>query len=101
MPQIRGLTEVVIWVHNMEESLHFYRDFLGLTVMSPPDFRGRSFFKPGNQRTECPSRSFWCRCPKALPPSPVSARNGRCITSGSKLRRRISMLRATACEAWA
>ncbi len=43
MPEIRGLTEVVIWVHNMEESLHFYRDLLGLTVMSPPDFRGAVF----------------------------------------------------------
>ena len=26
MPEIRGLSEVVIWVHNIEESLHFHRE---------------------------------------------------------------------------
>ena len=43
MAKIRGLTEVVISVHDMEKSLNFYRDVLGLTVMSPPDFRGAVF----------------------------------------------------------
>ena len=45
MAKIRGLTEVVISVHDMEKSLNFYRDILGLEVMSPPDFRGAVFLQ--------------------------------------------------------
>ena len=47
MSRIRGLTELVIWVRDMEKALHFYRDVLGLTVMSPPDFRGAVFLQVG------------------------------------------------------
>ena len=45
MAKIRSLTEVVISVHDMEKSLNFYRDILGLKVMSPPDFRGAVFLQ--------------------------------------------------------
>ena len=47
MVKIRGLTELVIWVRDMEKALHFYRDVLSLTVMSPPDFRGAIFLQVG------------------------------------------------------
>ena len=47
MAKIRGLTELVIWVRDMEKALHFYRDVLGLGVMSPPDFRGAVFLQVG------------------------------------------------------
>lgn len=47
MSKIRGLTELVIWVRDMEKALHFYRDVLGLGVMSPPDFRGAVFLQVG------------------------------------------------------
>lgn len=47
MATIRGLTELVIWVRDMEQALHFYRDVLGLSVMSPPDFRGAVFLQVG------------------------------------------------------
>ena len=47
MAKIRGLTELVIWVRDMEQALHFYRDVLGLAVMSPPDFRGAVFLHVG------------------------------------------------------
>src|SRR5439155_17447564 len=36
MAGIRGLAEIVIWVQDMDTSLAFYRDRLGLTVISPP-----------------------------------------------------------------
>ena len=36
MAGIRGLAEIVIWVQDLETSLAFYRDRLGLTVISPP-----------------------------------------------------------------
>jgi catechol 2,3-dioxygenase-like lactoylglutathione lyase family enzyme len=32
----RGLAEIVIWVRDIEQSLAFYRDLLGLAVLSPP-----------------------------------------------------------------
>jgi catechol 2,3-dioxygenase len=33
---IRGLVEVVLVVEDLERSLHFYRDILGLELISPP-----------------------------------------------------------------
>ena len=36
MAGIRGLAEIVIWVQDLDKSLAFYRDRLGLTVISPP-----------------------------------------------------------------
>ncbi|MCI0777782.1 MAG: VOC family protein [Chloroflexi bacterium] len=50
MSAIRGLTELVIWVRDMEKALRFYRDALGLTVMSPPDFRGAVFLQVGESK---------------------------------------------------
>ena len=56
MAKIRGLTEVVISVHDMEKSLNFYRDILGLKVMSPPDFRGAVFLLVGEQPDTAPQQ---------------------------------------------
>ena len=56
MSKIRGLTEVVVSVHDMEKSLHFYRDVLGLRVMSPPDFRGAVFLQVGQQPDSIPQQ---------------------------------------------
>ena len=70
MPEIRGLTEVVIWVHNMEESLHFYRDLLGLTVMSPPDFRGAVFLQAGQPADRVPQQIVLVPLPQGAPAFP-------------------------------
>ena len=56
MAKIRRLTEVVISVHDMEKSLSFYRDILGLTVMSPPDFRGAVFLQVGQEQDAVPQQ---------------------------------------------
>ena len=56
MSKIRGLTEVAVSVHDMEKSLHFYRDVLGLRVMSPPDFRGAVFLQVGQQPDSVPQQ---------------------------------------------
>ena len=56
MATIRGLTEVVISVHDMEQSLNFYRDILGLRVMSPPDFRGAVFLQVSEQPDTAPQQ---------------------------------------------
>ena len=37
MGTIRGLAEIVLFVQDKEKSLTFYRDTLGLAVISPPD----------------------------------------------------------------
>jgi catechol 2,3-dioxygenase len=37
MADIRGLAEIVIVVQDLDASLAFYRDRLGLTVISPPN----------------------------------------------------------------
>jgi catechol 2,3-dioxygenase-like lactoylglutathione lyase family enzyme len=34
---VGGLAEIVLWVHDMEAALHFYRDMFQLDVMSPPE----------------------------------------------------------------
>ena len=47
MSAIRGLTELVIWVRDMEKALEFYRDALGLSVMASPDPRGAVFLQVG------------------------------------------------------
>jgi len=56
MVNIRGLTEVVVSVHDMEKSLNFYRDILGLMVMSPPDFRGAVFLRVGQETDTVPQQ---------------------------------------------
>ena len=40
MPAVRGLAEVVLFVDDIERSLGFYRDVLGLSVISPRELRG-------------------------------------------------------------
>jgi catechol 2,3-dioxygenase-like lactoylglutathione lyase family enzyme len=37
MPGISGLAEIVLVVQDMDASVAFYRDLLGLTVISPPN----------------------------------------------------------------
>jgi catechol 2,3-dioxygenase-like lactoylglutathione lyase family enzyme len=37
MSVVAGLAEIVLWVHNMERSLNFYRDLFELEVISPPE----------------------------------------------------------------
>jgi catechol 2,3-dioxygenase-like lactoylglutathione lyase family enzyme len=37
MTRVAGLAEIVLWVHDMPAALHFYRDHLGLEVISPPE----------------------------------------------------------------
>lgn len=36
MTRVSGLAEIVLWVRDMQASLRFYRDRLGMEVISPP-----------------------------------------------------------------
>src|SRR4029077_4077623 len=33
---VAGLAEIVLWVRDMDASMHFYRDLFGLELISPP-----------------------------------------------------------------
>jgi len=70
MSKIRGLAEVVIWVHDMEKALHFYGDVLGLEVMSPPDFRGAVFLQAGQPAVSCPQQIVLVPLPAGAPAFP-------------------------------
>jgi catechol 2,3-dioxygenase-like lactoylglutathione lyase family enzyme len=51
MSNIRGLAEVVLTVQDLQTSVAFYRDLLGLQVVSPQDFKGPVFLQAGGGRT--------------------------------------------------
>ncbi|PZC44640.1 MAG: catechol 2,3-dioxygenase [Chloroflexi bacterium] len=46
---IRAIVEIVLRVADMEKSLAFYRDTLGLSVFSPPELPGR-FLRVGDKQ---------------------------------------------------
>lgn len=48
MSAVRGISEIVLAVHSLGESLKFYRDTLGLAVLSPPAMQAPIFLKAGD-----------------------------------------------------
>jgi catechol 2,3-dioxygenase-like lactoylglutathione lyase family enzyme len=54
MPAIRSIAEIVLSVHDLAASLRFYRDTLGLPVISPPDMKAPVFLKAGDGATGIP-----------------------------------------------
>lgn len=50
MSSIRGLAEVVLTVQDIQASVAFYRDILGLQVVSPQEFKGPVFLQAGGGR---------------------------------------------------
>ncbi|HEV2471073.1 MAG TPA: VOC family protein [Chthonomonadales bacterium] len=53
MKQIVGISEIVLWAADKERSLRFYRDLLGLEVISPPTLPN-VFLKVGEGRAGIP-----------------------------------------------
>jgi catechol 2,3-dioxygenase-like lactoylglutathione lyase family enzyme len=43
---VAGLAEIVLWVHDMDRALHFYRDLFELEVISPAELPNK-FLKAG------------------------------------------------------
>lgn len=52
--RIRGISEIVLNVHEMGAALKFYRDVLGLTVISPPSIHDRVYLEAGGAPTGVP-----------------------------------------------
>src|SRR5260370_38886966 len=48
-----GLAEIVLWVHDMEAALHFYRDGFGLELITPPELPNK-FLRAGRGRAGVP-----------------------------------------------
>jgi catechol 2,3-dioxygenase-like lactoylglutathione lyase family enzyme len=52
--KVRGLAEVVLWVHDMERALGFYSGVLGLTRISPPERPSPVFLRAGDPAVAVP-----------------------------------------------
>ncbi len=53
MKKVVGISEIVLWAADKERSLRFYRDLLGLEVISPPTL-ANSFLKVGEGHAGIP-----------------------------------------------
>ncbi len=53
MKNVVGISEIVLWTADKEQSLRFYRDLLGLEVISPPTLRN-AFLKVGEGNAGIP-----------------------------------------------
>ena len=54
MGKINGLAEIVLWVSDMGKSVAFYRDVLGLEVISPPENTSPIFLQAGERHAGIP-----------------------------------------------
>jgi catechol 2,3-dioxygenase-like lactoylglutathione lyase family enzyme len=77
MTFIRGLAEIVLSVHDLAASLRFYRDTLGLTLVSAPDFRP-AFLRAGDPAVTVPQLVVLVPLPAGTPPFPA-AKPGRTL----------------------
>lgn len=53
MKHVVGISEIVLWAADKEQSLRFYRDLLGLEVISPPTL-ANTFLKIGEGHAGIP-----------------------------------------------
>ena len=68
MGRIRGLAEIVLFVRDMEKSLAFYRDLLGLTVISPERLPV-VFLRVGEERGGVPQQIVLVPRPPSVRPA--------------------------------
>lgn len=67
MTAVRGIAEIVLWVHSLAESLRFYRDMLGLEMISPPHMKSPVFLKAGAGALGVPQMVVLVQLPPAAP----------------------------------
>ena len=71
MARILGLAEVVLFVQDLERSLAFYRDLLGLIVISPPELSG-IFLRVGESDGGVPQQIVLVPRPAGAKPAAAS-----------------------------
>jgi catechol-2,3-dioxygenase len=54
MTAIRGISEIVLWAHDQPAMVRFYRDVLGLPVISPPERKNPIFLQAGSGHAGIP-----------------------------------------------
>jgi len=74
MTRLRGLVEVVLMVENLPKSLAFYRDVLGMTVISPPELKGPVFLQMGQPSLRVPAQIVLVPRPADAPQQPSDRR---------------------------
>ena len=47
MSAVRGISEIVLWAHDQPATVRFYRDVLGLKMISPPERKNPIFLQAG------------------------------------------------------
>jgi catechol-2,3-dioxygenase len=68
MVAIRGISEIVLWAHDAPEMVRFYRDVLGLNVISPPERKNPIFLQAGEGHAGVPQMIVVVQLPAdALP----------------------------------
>jgi catechol 2,3-dioxygenase-like lactoylglutathione lyase family enzyme len=70
MVAIRGLAEIVLMVSDVERSVAFYCDILGLTVISP-DLGGPVFLRVGERSSGVPQQIVLVPRPPSAPDQPT------------------------------
>lgn len=71
MSHISGLAEIVLWTADKEKALSFYRDLLGLAVISPPHLRN-AFLKAGEGAAGVPQMIVLVPMPEEIASQPRS-----------------------------
>jgi catechol 2,3-dioxygenase-like lactoylglutathione lyase family enzyme len=65
---VRGLAEIVLWARDLSRSVTFYRDVLGLTVISPPERTNPIFLQAGQPAIGVPQMVVLVQLPADAPP---------------------------------
>lgn len=68
MSAIRGISEIVLWAHDQPAMVQFYRDTLGLTVISPPERANPIFLQAGTGQAGVPQMIVVVKLPDDAPP---------------------------------
>lgn len=70
MSHIVGISEIVLWTADLDKSLQFYRDLLGLKVISAPELRN-VFLKAGEGNAGIPQMIVLVPKPAEILAKPV------------------------------
>jgi catechol 2,3-dioxygenase-like lactoylglutathione lyase family enzyme len=73
--RLRGLAEIVLMVADVQRSLHFYRDVLGLSVISPPEMKGPVFLQVGDSIDGVPQQIVLVPRPSDAPEPALDRRH--------------------------